>query len=158
MNKATIGFLFLLAACTTSTTPTTTVATTTTQPTPTTTAPVVLPPQPLCGAYRGTGELDGISLTVYCQMGLQLVETVDSCEETGQRPDHCLAWATAPESAGGAGITGLSESELDLAFRIGRHHLNRLDAWEDSFEDCVTEHGGVACADAITIERDYPYP
>lgn len=122
-------------------------------------ANVDLPPQPMCRAYTGVGALNEVDdLWLYCSMGLDLVRAVDDCQRRGNRPDECLRWATTPETNGGAGLTGLNDAELNVAFKVGRHHLQRLNAWERAFDECEAAHGRDRCERAITPETNYPFP
>jgi len=155
--------VLVIAACTGSTTQRTEVP-----PPPatefrvrTTALVIELTPRRDCFNFVGTGELEGVDLFVYCTMGRDLIRAVDSCERRCERPDVCLDWATSPESEGGAGLTGLNEAELDLAFRLGRIRINMEDASDREFDFCVAIHGEELCRDAYIgnhSSEPIPYP
>ena len=126
--------------------------------TTTTLALIVLPPQPDCFAYEGTGELSDLDLVGYCITGIQLVETVRACEADGNRPDECLALARAPESEGGGGFTGWSEAEISLMFELGTDRLARGGEWDQYWDACVESHGQDTCVEYIEPENRYLWP
>jgi hypothetical protein len=145
-------------ACSFGGSPTTTTVEIAPSTTATTIALIVLPPQPDCFAYQGTGELTDVDLVGYCITGMQLVEAVRACEARGNRPDECLALARAPESEGGDGFTDWSESEISLMFELGTDHIERREAWDVFWDECVEAHGQDTCVDYIESEDSYLWP